>query len=209
MWSSCGKSSATNRHTWNLFPIHFGNLSTCRVLNTGIVTSQYVAPASSMWRLSWCRSRHTWRWESRIMSPPRTSSRNPSPNSVLSMDPLFSVVGLCPRMYLHGIARRRFPDARLKIHLRSNFERILWASLVIFQGKLWRSDSIDYRNSLTFRATKNRNSSFKTCHNSYRTFRHIQRWYLYWKMILISLSQRFPDDNRVNFQHGHTWGYSC
>ena len=43
---------------------------------------------------------------------------------------------------------------------------------------MWRSDNIDYRNSLTFRATKNRNSSFKTCHNSYRTFRHIQWWVL-------------------------------
>ena len=34
--------------------------------------------------------------------------------------------------------RKRFPDARLMIHLRFNVVRILWALLVIFRGKLWR-----------------------------------------------------------------------
>ena len=29
------------------------------------MTSHNVALASSLWRLSWCRSRHTWRWEAR------------------------------------------------------------------------------------------------------------------------------------------------
>ena len=70
----------------------------------------------------------------------------------------FSSVGLCSRMYWHGIAaaaaaaaaafrggrvlpaswRRRFPDARLKIHLRFNVVRILWSLLVIFHSRLWR-----------------------------------------------------------------------
>ena len=34
--------------------------------------------------------------------------------------------------------RQRFPDARLKIHLRFNFVWILCALLVIFHGRLWR-----------------------------------------------------------------------
>ena len=70
----------------------------------------------------------------------------------------FSVVGLCPRMYWHRIAaapaaaaaafrggqvlpaswRQRFPDARLKIHLRFHVVRILWTLLVTFHGTLWR-----------------------------------------------------------------------
>ena len=57
-----------------------------RPILTNGLSFQYVALASSLWRLSWCRSRHTWRWESRIISSPRTSSRNHSPNSVLSKD---------------------------------------------------------------------------------------------------------------------------
>ena len=56
------------------------------VLNTGSITSQYVALASSLWRLSWCRSRHTWRWESRKNVSARLSPRNHSPNSVFSKD---------------------------------------------------------------------------------------------------------------------------
>ena len=123
------------------------------VLNTGSITSQYVA--SSLWRLSWCRSRHTWRWESRVLSFPRLSSSNFSPNSVLLKALFFSVVGLCSRMYWHRIAaaaaaafregqvltaswRHKFPDARLRIHLRFNVVRFLWSLLVIFHGMLWR-----------------------------------------------------------------------
>ena len=71
----------------------------------------------------------------------------------------FPVVGLCPRMYQAAAAaaaaaafrggrvlpaswRQRFPDARLKIHLRFNVVRILWALLVIFHGWLWRFETL-------------------------------------------------------------------
>ena len=43
------RQQQSNPHTWILFPINF-------------------ALASSLWRRSWCRSRHTCRWESRIIS---------------------------------------------------------------------------------------------------------------------------------------------
>ena len=71
------------------------------------------------------------------------------------------MIGLCPRMCWHRIAaaaaaaaaafregrdlpaswRQRFPDARLKIHLRFNAVRILWALLGIFHGRLWRFET--------------------------------------------------------------------
>ena len=38
------------------------------------------------WSRSWCRSGHTWRWSFWIMSSPRVSFRNLSPNSVFSTD---------------------------------------------------------------------------------------------------------------------------
>ena len=70
----------------------------------------------------------------------------------------FSVLWRCSRMYWNGVAavaaaaaavyrggrvlpaswRQRFPDARLKVHLRFNVVRILWALPVIFHGRLWR-----------------------------------------------------------------------
>ena len=59
----CEKGNATNPNTWVLFSINFE------------ICTDY-----SLWRLSWCRIRHTWRWVSRIMSSPRMSSRNHSPN---------------------------------------------------------------------------------------------------------------------------------
>ena len=84
------------------------------------------------------------------------SSRNHSPNFLSSRRILsFSGFWLC---FWHRIAaaaaaaaaafrggrvlpaswRQRFPDARLKIHLRFNVVRILWALPVIFHGRLWR-----------------------------------------------------------------------
>ena len=108
--------------TREFFPINFGILYS-PVLNTGKIPSQYTAPASSLWRPSWCRSRHTWKWESRVMSSPRMSSRN-SPKSVLSEDCfLFSVVGLCPRMYWHRIVLPPlllFEEARFYPHREGN-----------------------------------------------------------------------------------------
>ena len=133
------KGNATDPHTWILFPTNF-------------------ALASSLWRRSRCRSRHFWRLGSRIISSSRMSSRIHSPNSVLWETLFFSVIGLCPRMYWHKIAaavaaaaaafqeagvlpaswRQRFPDARLKIYLRFNVVRILWAILVMLHGRLSR-----------------------------------------------------------------------
>ena len=92
------------------------------------------------------------------MSSQRASSRNLSPDFVLWQALFFSVIWLCSRMYWHGTAaaataaaaafrggqvlpaprRHRFPDARLKIHLRFNTVRILWALLVMFHDWLWR-----------------------------------------------------------------------
>ena len=69
------------------FPINFEISCIHFVLNIGNITSQYVAPSASRSRSSWCRSRHTWRWESRIISSSRMSSRNHTSNSVLSKDP--------------------------------------------------------------------------------------------------------------------------
>ena len=93
------------------------------------------------------------------MSSPRMSSRNHSPNSVLSKDaflfcsldfvlgridmglllpPLLPLLLFWGGRVLPASWRQRFPDARLKIHLRFNVVRILWASLVILHGRLWR-----------------------------------------------------------------------
>ena len=112
------------------------------VLNTGSVISWYFTnflfPLSSR-----CRSRHTWRWESRRNVFLHVCHQGIvvlilSSRRILS----FSVIRLCSRMYWHEIAaaaaaaaaswRQRFPDARSKIHLRFNVVRIL------FHGRLWR-----------------------------------------------------------------------
>ena len=114
------------------------------------------ALASSQWRRSFCRSRHTWRWESRILSSPRMSSRNHCPNSVLSKVLFFSVVvlgcidigSLLPLLLFEeaGFYPHRegngFPMHAWKFYLRFNIVRILWAILVIFHGRLWRSDDL-------------------------------------------------------------------
>ena len=46
----------------------------------------------------------------------------------------------------------------------------------------------------------NRNPQFTTCQNSYKTFKFVQWWYLYWRMILNSLSQLFIDDDHQPFR---------
>ena len=79
------------------------------------------------------------------------SSRNHSPNFCF-LEGFF--LFLYFHMYWHRIVaaaaafrggqvlpaswRQRFPDARLKIHLRFNVARILWALLVMFHCRLWR-----------------------------------------------------------------------
>ena len=92
------------------------------------------------------------------MSSPCLSSRNDSPNSVLSKDPFLCCTwtlssdvltqDCCCRRYcrycfsrdrgLPASWRQRDPDTRLKIHLRVNVVRILWALLEIFHCRLWR-----------------------------------------------------------------------
>ena len=127
-------------------------------------------------------------------------------------------------MYWHGIAavaaaaaaafrggrvlpaswRQRFPDARLKIHLRFHVVRILWALLGIFHGRLWRFATQIIEVLVLFRATMNRSPQSTICQNSYKTFRNIQWWYLHWKMILNLFSQLFINDNRQHFVHDCT-----
>ena len=123
-------------------------------------------------RLSWCRSRHSWRWESRVMSSPRRSSRDLSPNSVLWKDSfLFCNLTLFLHVLTHAAAaaacrgsrlspatwKQRFPDARLKIHLR--FKRC--SNLVSHTRDIprWavKIRNTDYQSFLLFRVMMNRN----------------------------------------------------
>ena len=130
--------------------------------NIPIRCSRFFSVTSTM-----CRSRHTWRWGSR---------RNVFCTSVIRRVPSFCVIWLCSRVYWHGIAaaaaaaaaafrggrvlpaswRKRFPDARLKIHLRFNVVWILWTILVIFHGSKFSS----------FCETMHRNCPYSCFHRS-------------------------------------------
>ena len=146
---------ATNLYTWILFPVNFGDFAHSSVHNTGSITSQYVAFASSLCAYHGVEASVLENERFDLMSSPRMSFRNHRPNSVLLKDLSLYVIGLRSRMYWQRIAaaataafwggqnlpaswRQQFPDARLKIHLRFNVVRILWALLVKVHGRLWR-----------------------------------------------------------------------
>ena len=151
-WSFCGKRNVTNPHMWIFLPIDYGMLYTSHSQNweCGILT------VSHFFSFHFHHGFEVDLLEDegfKGMFSSRLASKNCHPNSVLSKG-----VGLCPQMYWHRIAaaaaaaaaafrrgrdlpaswRQRFPDARLKIHIRFNVDRILWASPVIYHGRLWR-----------------------------------------------------------------------
>ena len=91
--------------------------------------------------------------------------------------------------------RQRFPDARLKIHLRLNIVRILWTLLVIFHGKLWifETQIIEFFFHFAQQWTVNHNSRFVKVKIRRSEFFNDGTC---WRMILNSFSQLFIGDNR-------------
>ena len=123
------------------------------------------------------------RWESRTISSSRMSSRNHSPNSVLSKDPfVFFCWTLSSDVLTQDCCCRRREGNGFPMHAwrSSSFKRC--SNLVSLTRDIPRQAvkirNTDYRSVLSFRATMNRNSWFTTCQNSYETFRIIQFWYL-------------------------------
>ena len=156
--ASAVKAMRPNPHTWLLCPVNFW------ILYTLPFTILVVLCPNTLLSLLRCDVYHGV--EVDILEDERLEqcllhARHPgiivpilSSRRILS----FSVIRLCSWMYWHGIAaaaaaaaaafrgsqvlpaswRQRFPDARLKIHLRFNVVRILCTILVLFHGWLGR-----------------------------------------------------------------------
>ena len=202
--ASAVKAMRPNPHTCILCPVIFLDFVRSPVHNTGCIVSQHVALASSLWCLSWCRSRHTWRWEARIVSSPRTSSRNHSTNFVFSKDSFLfcnSTLFLdvltwdccCRRCRRCCFSRKpgftcivKTTVSRCTLEDSSSFQR---CSNLVHHTRAFPRLAWKIRKSvLPFRAMVNHNSQSTICQNSYKSFRNIQWWYLYWRVILNSFS---------------------
>ena len=124
------------------------------------------------------------------------------PNPFLLMDVFLCINGLRSRMLWWRIAAAAvaaaafeeaknfplcggngFPIHARRFDLRFKVIRILWTTLVIFHGRLWRFEARIIEVLFLLAQLLNRNSPSTNCQNSYKTFRYIQRWYLYWVII--------------------------
>ena len=213
IWSFCGKGTATNPHTWILFPI----LGFCKLSRSQywkfyipIRCSRFFTVTSIMvsnWTYLKMRVSNN-KYLLHVCHP------GISPNSVLSKDSFLlcswtvssdvltqdcgcrRCCRCCFSRGLNASWRQRFPMHARKIDLRVNVVRILWTWLVIFHGRLGRFEAsiIEFLFLLAQFWTVTHHPRIIKIHK--KTFRNIQWWYLYWKMILNSFSQLFIDANR-------------
>ena len=160
IWSFCGKGNATNPHMWILLPINFGILYTPPFSKLE-VWSLDIFPLLLFPLSSRCRSWRTWRWAFQIMSSPRLSSRNCSPDSVLSKDPLL----FCSWTLSSDVCRR---CCRCCFSRRPGFTRIVKAT--VSRCTLEDSSSVQRCSNLVSLtrdnprwAVKIRNTDYRSC----------------------------------------------